>query len=116
MPAMKGGTANTLTFSADTSVMLLANSRFSNGFKVISAIGAKSKWTLQDDPNGKNRNIYSPMETGVQFSLISDLSPVQVVNRLKNFGEQSIRNIEFNGSDTKQTENGTFIKPPENKK
>jgi hypothetical protein len=116
MRSLKGGSNKILTFTADTSVMLLINNNFDNGFKVISAKGNNSSWSLVSDPKGFNRNIYSPMETGVQFSIETDLFPAEVIKRLQSVGEASIRNIEFSGSNTSQTENGTFIKPPENKK
>ena len=101
----------TLTFTATTSVMLLANAGFSNFGKVLSAKGAKSAWYAELDPYNKNRNIYSPIEPNVTFKIETSLAPTTLVKQLNGFnGGASISKIQFSG--IVGTPDGTFKNQP----
>lgn len=102
---------STLTFTATTSVMLLANKGFRDFGEVISAQSANSAWNLESDPNGKNRNIYSPIEPNVTFIIKNPkYEAATLVKKLNSYnGGASISNVQFGG--IVATPDGTF-KPP----
>jgi len=100
----------TLTFTATTSVMLLANKGFRDFGDVISAQSANSAWDLKSDPKGTNRNIYSPIEPNVTFTIETTIPPNILVNKLNSYNEgASISNVQFGG--IVATPDGTFKKP-----
>jgi hypothetical protein len=91
--------------------MLLANAGFSNFGKVLSAKGAKSAWYAELDPYNKNRNIYSPIEPNVTFTIKTFYEPSELVKMFNEYNDgASISYVEFGGI-VDATPDGTFKKP-----